>query len=42
MGPYYQAFPEGGSLTLYEEDSQRSYDEIARWSKKDADALARA
>ena len=38
MGPYYQAFPEGGSLTLYEEDSQRAYDEIAKWSKKDADA----
>ena len=38
MGPYYQAFPEGGSLILYEEDSQRCYDEIARWSKKDADA----
>ena len=38
MGPYYQAFPEGGSLTLYEEDSPRSHDEIARWSKKDADA----
>jgi len=36
MGPYYQAFPEGGSLTLYEEDSQRSHDEIARWSKHDA------
>ncbi len=30
MGPYYQAFPEGGSLTLYEEDSQRAYDEIAQ------------
>src|SRR5271166_707229 len=41
MGPYYQAFPEGGSLTLYEEDSQRSHDEIARWSKKDADAYAK-
>jgi len=38
MGPYYQAFPEGGSLTLYEEDSARAYDEIAKWSKKDADA----
>ena len=38
MGPYYQAFPEGGSLTLYEEDSQRAYDEIAKWSKHDADA----
>ena len=38
MGPYYQAFPEGGSLTLYEEDSSRAYDEIAKWSKADADA----
>src|ERR1700744_4737731 len=38
MGPYYQAFPEGGSLTIYEEESQRNYDEIARWSKQDADA----
>jgi phytoene dehydrogenase-like protein len=41
MGPYYQAFPEGGSLTLYEEDSQRSHDEIARWSKKDAETYPR-
>jgi phytoene dehydrogenase-like protein len=41
MGPYYQAFPEGGSLTLYEEDSQRAYAEIAKWSKKDADAYPR-
>jgi phytoene dehydrogenase-like protein len=41
MGPYYQAFPEGGSLTLYEEDSQRAYDEIAKWSKKDAEAYPR-
>jgi phytoene dehydrogenase-like protein len=41
MGPYYQAFPEGGSLTLYEEESQRAYDEIARWSKKDAEAYPR-
>jgi phytoene dehydrogenase-like protein len=41
MGPYYQAFPEGGSLTLYEEDSQRAYDEIAKWSKRDAEAYPR-
>src|SRR5256885_5209525 len=38
MGPYYQAFPEGGSLTIYEDDPARTFDEIARWSKKDADA----
>jgi phytoene dehydrogenase-like protein len=41
MGPYYQAFPEGGSLTLYEEDTGRSHQEIAKWSKKDADAYPR-
>ena len=22
MGPYYQAFPEGGSLTIYEDDAR--------------------
>src|SRR4029077_1259705 len=41
MGPYYQAFPEGGSLTIYEDDEARTYDEMARWSKKDADAWPR-
>jgi phytoene dehydrogenase-like protein len=38
MGPYYQAFPEGGSLTIYEDDPARTYEEIARWSRHDADA----
>jgi phytoene dehydrogenase-like protein len=38
MGPYYQAFPEGGSLTIYEDDLARTYDEIVKWSKKDADS----
>ncbi len=37
MGPYYQAFPEGGSLTIYE-DPARTHEELAKWSKKDADA----
>ena len=41
MGPYYQAFPEGGSLTIYEDDPARTYDEIAKWSKADADAWPR-
>ncbi|HTY73724.1 MAG TPA: NAD(P)/FAD-dependent oxidoreductase [Actinomycetes bacterium] len=40
MGPYYQAFPEGGSLTIYEDDPKRTYESIARWSKADADAMA--
>jgi phytoene dehydrogenase-like protein len=38
MGPYYQAFPEGGSLTIFEDDPARTYDQIARWSKNDAEA----
>ena len=41
MGPYYQAYPEGGSLTLHEEESPRAYDEIARWSRADAEAYPR-
>ena len=32
MGPYYQAFPEGGSLTIYE-DPARTHAELAKWSK---------
>ena len=35
MGPYYQAFPEGGSLTIYEDDPARTREEIARWSPHD-------
>jgi phytoene dehydrogenase-like protein len=38
MGPYYQAFPEGGSLTIYEDDPARTYEQLARWSKADAEA----
>jgi phytoene dehydrogenase-like protein len=38
MGPYYQAFPEGGALTIYEDDPARTYDEMAKWSKKDAES----
>lgn len=41
MGPYYQAFPEGGSLTIYEDDPARTYDQLAKFSKKDADAWPR-
>jgi phytoene dehydrogenase-like protein len=41
MGPYYQAFPEGGSIKLYADDAKANYDEVAKWSKKDADAMPR-
>src|SRR5579872_3026619 len=39
MGPYYQAFPEDGSIKLYADDGQRDHDEVCRWSMKDADAM---
>ncbi|MBU3750200.1 MAG: NAD(P)/FAD-dependent oxidoreductase, partial [Mycobacterium sp.] len=41
MGPYYQAFPEGGSLIIYEDDPARTYEQIARWSKRDAETWPR-
>src|SRR5215471_15463436 len=41
MGPYYQAFPEGGSISLYADDARRNYEEVARWSRQDAEALPR-
>ncbi len=41
MGPYYQAFPEGGSIKLYADDAKRNYEEVSRWSRKDADAMPR-
>ncbi len=39
MGPYYQAFPEGGSIALFADDAKRNYESIAKWSKKDADTM---
>src|ERR1700735_2114832 len=36
MGPYYQAFPEGGSIKLYADDAQRNNESVSKWSKKDA------
>ena len=41
MGPYYQAFAEGGSIKILADDAKRNYDEISKWSKKDADAMVR-
>jgi phytoene dehydrogenase-like protein len=39
MGPYYQAFPEGGSIKIFADDSKRNYEEIVKWSKHDAEAM---
>src|SRR5579875_442060 len=41
MGPYYQAFPEGGSIKLFADDARRNREEIAKWSRADADAMER-
>jgi phytoene dehydrogenase-like protein len=41
MGPYYQAFPEGGSIKIHADDAKANYDEIVKWSKHDADAIPR-
>src|SRR3954451_21010407 len=41
MGPYYQAFPEGGSIKIFADDAKRNHDEISKWSKKDADAMVK-
>ena len=38
MGPYYQAFPDGGSITIHDDDPARTREQIARWSTKDARA----
>jgi len=38
MGPYYQAFPDGGSLTIYEDDPARTHEQLTKFSKKDARA----
>ncbi|HXY44316.1 MAG TPA: NAD(P)/FAD-dependent oxidoreductase [Acidimicrobiales bacterium] len=39
MGPYYQAFPEGGSIKIFADDAARNHEEILKWSKHDADAM---
>jgi phytoene dehydrogenase-like protein len=41
MGPGYQAWPDGRSLTLYDDDAGRNHTQIARFSKKDAEAMPR-
>jgi phytoene dehydrogenase-like protein len=41
MGPYYQAWPDGRSLKLHADDARRNHVEIAKFSKRDADAMPR-
>lgn len=39
MGPYYQAFPDGGSIKIFADDAKRNFEEIAKWSRHDAEAM---
>lgn len=41
MGPYYQAFPDGRSISIYADDAERNRKEIAKFSNKDAEAMER-
>lgn len=41
IGPYYQAFPDGRSVGLHPGNPRKTYESVARFSKKDADALER-
>ena len=41
MGPYFQAWPDGRSLMLFADDAKRNHDQVARYSKKDAEAMPR-
>ena len=41
MGPAYQAWPDGRSLTIYDDDARRNHEQISRFSKEDAEALTR-
>ena len=39
FGPYFQAYPDGRAVTVYPDESQKSYDSIAEFSKRDADTM---
>jgi phytoene dehydrogenase-like protein len=39
FGPYYQAFPDGRSITIYGDDPAKTAASVSQFSTKDADAL---
>src|SRR5437879_7434778 len=39
FGPYFQAFPDGGAITVYADDAAKSHDWISQFSKKEAEAM---
>ena len=40
FGPYYQAFPDGRSITIYGDDPAKTHESVSQFSVKDADTLA--
>ena len=41
FGPYYQAFPDGRSITIYGDDPKRTAESVSQFSTKDAETLPR-
>ena len=41
MGPYFQAWPDGHSLMLFADDAKRNHEQVAKYSKRDAEAMPR-
>jgi phytoene dehydrogenase-like protein len=41
LGPYYQAWPDGRSISLYADDAKRNHESIAKINKQDAEAMTR-
>jgi phytoene dehydrogenase-like protein len=41
FGPYYQAFPDGRSITIYGDDPQKTYESVSQFSTRDAETLPR-
>jgi phytoene dehydrogenase-like protein len=41
MGPAYQAWPDGRSLTIYDDDARRNHAQISQFSRRDAEAMPR-
>jgi phytoene dehydrogenase-like protein len=39
VGPYFVPFPDGRCIVQYDDDAQGNYDEFAKFSKRDADAI---
>ena len=41
VGPYFLPFPDGRCIVHYDDDAAKNYDEFAKFSRKDADAIER-